>query len=143
MAEEARWTLAGIAAAPEPPDGERGWLDLIADNPPSELVAALRRVKSDLAAKAVPIEPSKDEAAARKVFDLTITTSGASEFRPKAEGVLHGLQLEYELLSESDSSIAYAVSAPLDVRTRDISDTLRILASGELEVEWKERRVRK
>ena len=83
------------------------------------------------------------EPAARKVFDLTITTSGASEFRPKAEGVLHGLQLEYELLSESDSSIAYAVSAPLDVRTRDISDTLRILASGELEVEWKERRVRK
>ena len=65
MADEARRTLAGIAAAPEPPDGERGWLDLIADNPPSELVAALRRVKSDLAAKAVPIEPSKDEAAAR------------------------------------------------------------------------------
>lgn len=83
------------------------------------------------------------EPAARKVFDLTISTKQASEFRPAVEGVLHGLQLEYELLGESDDEICYSVSAPLDVRTRDIADTLKILSQNDMDVEWKERKARR
>lgn len=77
---------------------------------------------------------------AKKFFDLTITTEDASEFRPSVEGVLHGLGLGYELLSENGEEISYSVSAPLDVRTRDISDTLKILSPNDMEVEWKERK---
>ena len=39
------------------------------------------------------------EPTARKLFELTITTTDPSAFRPRAESVLHGLQLEYELLT--------------------------------------------
>ncbi|MGC4080886.1 MAG: hypothetical protein QM736_01890 [Vicinamibacterales bacterium] len=35
------------------------------------------------------------EPPARKYFELTVTTGRAAEFRPKVEGVLHGLGLEY------------------------------------------------
>ncbi len=53
------------------------------------------------------------EPPARKYFELSVTTPQASHFRPKVEGVLHGLGLEYELLTESDDAISYSVSAPL------------------------------
>lgn len=83
------------------------------------------------------------EPAAVKRFELLVTTAGASSLRPKIEGVLHGLGLEYELLSESDDAISYSVSAPLDVRTRDVSDTIRLLAgasAGEMAIEWSEKK---
>lgn len=80
------------------------------------------------------------EPAAKKFFDLNISTEDASEFRPAVEGVLHGLELDYELLSENDEEISYSVATPLDVRTRDISDTLKILSPHDIEVEWKERK---
>ena len=60
-----------------------------------------------------------------------------TQFRPTVEGLLHGLQLEYELLTQNDGEISYSVSAPLDVRTRDISDMFHILTTNEMEVEWK------
>lgn len=84
------------------------------------------------------------EPPARKFFELSVTTAQASHFRPKVEGVLHGLGLEYELLTESDDAISYSVSAPLDVRTRDVSDTIRLLAGdGEMTLEWAEKKARK
>src|SRR3954469_9829789 len=66
------------------------------------------------------------EPSARKAFELRITRKNAPGFRPKLEGVLFGFRLEVELLSESDEELGYSVSAPIDVRTRDISDTLRL-----------------
>lgn len=84
------------------------------------------------------------EPPARKFFELTVNTPQASHFRPKVEGVLHGLGLEYELLTESDDSISYSVSAPLDVRTRDVSDTMRLLAGdGDMSIEWAEKKGKK
>jgi len=77
---------------------------------------------------------------ARKQFVLTISTKQAPEFRSKVESVMHGLQLQFELLGESDDEISYSVSAPLDVHTRDISDTFHLLTSNKVEVEWKEKR---
>lgn len=84
------------------------------------------------------------EPPARKYFELSVTTAQASHFRPKVEGVLHGLGLEYELLTESDEAISYSVSAPLDVRTRDVSDTMRLLAGdGDMSIEWSEKKGKK
>jgi hypothetical protein len=81
------------------------------------------------------------EPAARKFFELTVTMGGASLFRPKLEGVLHGLRLEYELLTESDETVSYSVWAPLEVHTRDVSDTLRLLARDEeMSIEWVEKK---
>ena len=77
---------------------------------------------------------------ARKHFVLTISTKHAPEFRPTVEGLLHGLHLEYELLTQNDEEISYSVSAPLDVRTRDISDMFHILTTNKMEVEWKEKK---
>jgi hypothetical protein len=83
------------------------------------------------------------EPAAQKFFELTVIKASASELRPKIEGVLHGLHLEYELLGESEEEVSYSISAPVDVRTRDISDTLRLLCGPGVEIEWKEKRLRK
>jgi hypothetical protein len=84
------------------------------------------------------------EPAARKYFDLVITTAGAPMFRPKLESALHGLSLEYELLGESDDSVSYSISAPVDVRTRDVSDTLRLLSGDEsMSIEWTEKKPRR
>jgi len=83
------------------------------------------------------------EPPARKLFVLSVTTATASAFRPNVESLLQGLQLEYELLTEGDGELSYSISAPLDVRTRDISDTMRLLCGNEIEIEWKEKRRRK
>jgi uncharacterized membrane protein YhiD involved in acid resistance len=85
------------------------------------------------------------EPTARKHFELTISTKAASEFRPQVEGVLKGFMLEFELLTESDEEVSYSISAPIEVRTRDISDTLRVLHSAEEEmtIEWDEKKSKK
>jgi uncharacterized membrane protein YhiD involved in acid resistance len=83
------------------------------------------------------------EPAVRKHFELTIKTTNASGFRSKAESVLHGLKLEYELLAEGDDLVSYSILAPLDVRTRDISDMLRLLSGNDMEIEWKEKHRRR
>ena len=67
------------------------------------------------------------EPPARKWFEMKITTSEVAEFRPKAEDVLKALGLEFELLVEDEEEIRYSVSAPVDVRTKDVSDTLRLV----------------
>ncbi len=76
------------------------------------------------------------EPPARKHFELKIKTATAIDVRPKAEDVLKGLGLEFELLVEDDDEIRYSVSAPIDVRTRDVSDTLRLVAGGDVVVKW-------
>ena len=82
------------------------------------------------------------EPPAQKHFELRLKTSDAAEFRAKAEDVLKALRLEHELLVEDEDEIRYSVSAPVDVRTKDVSDTLRLVAGGNLVVRWEERRTR-
>lgn len=82
------------------------------------------------------------EPPARKQFELRLKTSDAAEFRSKAEDVLKALRLEHELLVEDEDEIRYSVSAPVDVRTKDVSDTLRLVAGGNVVVRWEERRSR-
>ena len=80
------------------------------------------------------------EPPARKRFELRIKTATAVDFRAKAESVLSGLGLEHELLVEDEDEIRYSVSAPVDVRTKDVSDTLRLVGSGDVVVRWEERK---
>ena len=76
------------------------------------------------------------EPAARKMFELRIRTASVVDLRPKAEDVLKGLGLEYELLVEEDDELRYSVSAPVDVRTTDVSDTLRLVGGNDVVVKW-------
>ena len=80
------------------------------------------------------------EPPARKLFELRLKTSDAAEFRAKAEDVLKALRLEHELLVEDEDEIRYSVSAPVDVRTKDVSDTLRLVAGGNVVVRWEEKK---
>jgi hypothetical protein len=82
------------------------------------------------------------EPPARKWFELRISTPTAEDFRSKAEDVLKGLNLEYDLLLEDPSELRFSVSAPVDVRTRDVSDTLRLVGGTGVIVRWEERRPR-
>jgi uncharacterized membrane protein YhiD involved in acid resistance len=85
------------------------------------------------------------EPTARKHFELSISTKGAKDFRPMIEGVLKGFALEYELLTEADEEVSYSISAPIEVRTRDISDMLRVLHNDneEMTIEWDEKKAKK
>ena len=84
------------------------------------------------------------EPSARKAFELKVRTKNAPAFRPKLEGVLFGFRLDVELLSESEEELGYSVNTPIDVRTRDISDTLRLLSGDdEMAIEWDEKRLRR
>ncbi len=76
------------------------------------------------------------EPPARKYFELRVNTSNVAEFRPKAEDVLKAMGLEVELLLEDDEEIRYSVSAPVDVRTKDVSDTLRLAGGTDVIVKW-------
>jgi uncharacterized membrane protein YhiD involved in acid resistance len=80
------------------------------------------------------------EPAARKRFEMRIKTSKAAEFRATAEDVLKALGIEHELLVEDEEEIRYSVSAPIDVRTKDVSDTLKLAGGGGVSVRWEERR---
>ena len=81
------------------------------------------------------------EPAARKRFELRIKRSQAAEFRAAAEDVLKAFGIEHELLVEDEDEIRYSVSAPIDVRTKDVSDTLRLAGSGDVTVRWEEKRL--
>lgn len=80
------------------------------------------------------------EPAARKKFELRIKTLSAADFRAQAEDVLKGLGLEHELLVEDVDEIRYTVSAPIDVRTKDVSDTLRLVGGGDVLIRWEEKK---
>ena len=80
------------------------------------------------------------EPAARKRFELRIKTLTAADFRARAEDVLKGLGLEHELLVEDVDEIRYMVSAPIDVRTKDVSDTLRLVGGDDVLVRWEEKK---
>lgn len=80
------------------------------------------------------------EPAARKRFELRMKTLSAADFRAQAEDVLKGLGLEYELLVEDVDEIRYAVTAPVDVRTKDVSDTLRLVGGGDVLIRWEEKK---
>lgn len=80
------------------------------------------------------------EPAARRKFELKIKTGNPEELRSKAEDVLKGLGLEYELLVEEADEIRYSVSAPVDVRTKDVSDTLRLVGGNDVVVKWEEKK---
>jgi len=55
--------------------------------------------------------------------------------------VLKALGLEHELLVEDQEEIRYSVSAPVDVRTKDVSDTLRLVGGGNVIVRWEEKKL--
>ena len=81
------------------------------------------------------------EPPARKYFEIRISTTAVEEFRPKAEDVLKALGIEFELLLEDVDELRYSVSAPVDVRTRDVSDTLRLVGSGaDVIVKWEQKK---
>jgi uncharacterized membrane protein YhiD involved in acid resistance len=80
------------------------------------------------------------EPAAQKRFELRIKTANAAEFRAHAEDVLKALGIECELLVEDEGEIRYSVSAPVDVRTKDVSDTLRLAGGGDVTVRWEEKK---
>jgi len=80
------------------------------------------------------------EPPARKSYELRISTPTAEDFRSKAEDVLKGLRLEFDLMLEDQEELRYSVSAPVDVRTRDVSDTLRLVGGGNVVVRWEEKR---
>ena len=81
------------------------------------------------------------EPPARKHFEIRISTIAVEDFRPKAEDVLKALGIEFELLLEDVDEIRYSVSAPLEVRTRDVSDTLRLVGGGaDVVVKWEQKK---
>jgi uncharacterized membrane protein YhiD involved in acid resistance len=81
------------------------------------------------------------EPPARKYFEIRISTSAVEDFRPKAEDVLKALGIEFELLLEDVDEIRYSVSAPVDVRTRDVSDTLRLVGgSADVVIKWEQKK---
>jgi uncharacterized membrane protein YhiD involved in acid resistance len=84
------------------------------------------------------------EPTARKNFELKVGVKDAGTFRPKLESILTGFGLECELLAESDDELGYSVSAPIDVRTRDVSDTIRLLGGiDDVSIEWDEKKSKK
>jgi uncharacterized membrane protein YhiD involved in acid resistance len=80
------------------------------------------------------------EPAAQKRFELRIKTANAAEFRANAEDVLKALGIQCELLVEDEGEIRYSVSAPVNVRTKDVSDTLRLAGGGDVTVRWEEKK---
>jgi hypothetical protein len=80
------------------------------------------------------------EPAPRKHFELKITTPAAVDFRLKAEEVMRGLGLEFDLMVEEPDELRYVVSAPVTVRTRDVSDTFRLVGGNEVICRWEEKR---
>jgi Xaa-Pro aminopeptidase len=65
-----RDVLAGVVAAPAPPDGERGWMDLIVSEPEPELARALSALRARMAASQAAIEPADAKAAAARLAAL-------------------------------------------------------------------------
>jgi uncharacterized membrane protein YhiD involved in acid resistance len=81
------------------------------------------------------------EPPARKHFEIKISTGDVADFRPKAEDVLKALGIEFELLLEDVDEIRYSVSAPVDVRTRDVSDTLRLVGgTSDVIIKWEQKK---
>ena len=80
------------------------------------------------------------EPPARKYFELRLSTKFVADFRPKAEDVLKALGVEFELLLEDEEEIRYSVSAPVEVRTKDVSDTLRLVGGSDVIVKWELRK---
>jgi hypothetical protein len=80
------------------------------------------------------------EPPARKRFELRIRTPNPADMRAKAEDVLKALGLECELLVEENDEIRYNVSTPVDVRTKDVSDTLRLVGGENVTIKWEEKK---
>jgi uncharacterized membrane protein YhiD involved in acid resistance len=82
------------------------------------------------------------EPPAQKRFELKASTEAAEDFRPALEDVLKGLKLDYDLLEEAQDELRYVVTLPLSTRTRDVSDTLRLVRGAPLVIRWTEKRMR-
>jgi uncharacterized membrane protein YhiD involved in acid resistance len=80
------------------------------------------------------------EPPARKRFELKASTADAEDFRPKLEDVLTALHLEFDLLEEAEDELRYVVTTPIEMRTRDVSDTLRLVRGAPLVIRWTERK---
>jgi uncharacterized membrane protein YhiD involved in acid resistance len=82
------------------------------------------------------------EPPAQKRFELKATTEAAEDFRPNLEDVLKGLKLEYDLLEEAQDELRYVVTLPVEMRTRDVSDMLRLIRGAPVVIRWTEKRIR-
>ncbi len=77
----------------------------------------------------------------RKHFDLTLEGEGIAAMKADIERVLERHRVGYELRSESDSEVCYAVSLPLDRSTDQVSAAvLRLMREHPIAVEWDERK---
>ena len=76
----------------------------------------------------------------RKQFELRIKTAAAEDFRSKAEDVMKGFSVEFDLMVEEPEELRYAVSVPVTLRTRDVSDTLRLVGGDDVICRWEEKR---
>jgi len=82
------------------------------------------------------------EPPAQKRFELKATTEAAEDFRPALEDVLKALKLDYDLLEEAQDELRYVVTLPLSTRTRDVSDTLRLVRGAPVVIRWTEKGMR-
>jgi Xaa-Pro aminopeptidase len=80
--KEVRSVLAGVVGAPESPDGDKGWMDLIVVDPAPELSEALQALKDQIAADIAAVEPASKEVAAERLAALRaeIKTRGLDGF---------------------------------------------------------------
>jgi uncharacterized membrane protein YhiD involved in acid resistance len=84
------------------------------------------------------------EPTARKRYELEIGAKDLGAVRRKIEDVMTGFNLDFELLAESEDGLKYGVATPVNVRTRDVSDTIRLVCGGEdVSIEWDEKRAKK
>ena len=61
--------------------------------------------------------------------------------QPSPFDQLKALGIEFEWLLEDVDQLRYSVSAPVEIRTRDVSDTLRLVGSGaDVIVKWEQKK---
>lgn len=82
------------------------------------------------------------EPPANKRFELKASTADAEDYRQNLEDVLTGLKLEFDLLEEAEDELRYVVTLPVAMRTRDVSDTLRLVRGAPVVIRWTEKRIR-
>jgi uncharacterized membrane protein YhiD involved in acid resistance len=85
------------------------------------------------------------EPAMHKRFELTVGAKGqAAELRPRIEAILHRFKTGYELRTSSRDEVAYAVTAPADLRLDRVSGAITALESPEsISVEWDQQKGKK
>jgi uncharacterized membrane protein YhiD involved in acid resistance len=81
------------------------------------------------------------EPEARKMFDVSITTTDPNSQREHIQSILRRFRIEYELRSAGDKELVYEVSMPMDIRLDRVSTAiLKLKTEGETQVVWNEKK---